>query len=181
MTDLGTEFGVEVSKKASPKPMFSSVKCESPPAAAETRREQTRGHPGRPVRTCRDATKRLSMGEHPLGRRAKRFTRVMPGRRRPADAYAELVLSMKPAVYYRMEEWPKGKDEDSYVLVDSGPGGHHGVLHQDRSFGPRRRGKFGTRLIFTGRESATMPSCRTIPRPITINFPSRLGCGRYAT
>ena len=33
---------------------------------------------------------------------------------------------MNPAVYYRMEEWPKSDKKGSYVLVDSAPGGHHG-------------------------------------------------------
>ena len=54
---------------------------------------------------------------------------------------------MKPAVYYRMEEWPKSDEKDSYVLVDSAPGGHHGVLHHDDAFGPPFcRGRFGHAL-----------------------------------
>ena len=57
---------------------------------------------------------------------------------------------MNPVVYYRMEEWPKGMDEDTYVLVDSAPGAHHGILHQDRGFGPRQRGRFGCALDLHG-------------------------------
>ena len=90
------------------------------------------------------------MGEHRSAEVNKRFTRILLGRLPSADDYAKLVLSMNPAVYYRMEEWPKGKDEDTYVLVDSAPGGHHGVLHQDRGFGPRQRGRFGNALGLHG-------------------------------
>ena len=73
-----------------------------------------------------------------------------PQRSPTGDEYAKLVLSMNPAVYYRMEEWPKGKDEDTYVLVDSAPGGHHGILHGDRAFGPRCHGRFGKALDLHG-------------------------------
>ena len=97
--------------------------------------------------------KALSVGERRGDQSDKRFTRVMPVplRRAQADDYAALVLSMKPAVYYRMEEWPKGKDKDTYVLVDSAPGGHHGVLHHDDTFGPPYcRGRFGRALDLRG-------------------------------
>ena len=36
------------------------------------------------------------------------------------------------------------------MLVDSAPGGHHGVLHKDRSFAPRCRGRFGSALDLHG-------------------------------
>ena len=94
-----------------------------------------------------------------------------------SDEYARLVLSMNPAVYYRMEEWPKGKDEDTYVLVDSAPGGHHGILHQDRSFGPRGQAGLVAGSICMVRGSANTPSSRTIRRPTPVNslFPPGSG------
>ena len=80
----------------------------------------------------------------------RRFTRahaIMRDAARLAHryAYANLVLSLKPAVYYRMEEWPKDEKNGCYVLVDSAPGGHHGRLYTfgDRGFQSRCRGKLG--------------------------------------
>ena len=66
-----------------------------------------------------------------------------------ADAYAELVLSLKPTVYYRMEQWPKGKEDGSYVLVDSAPEGRHGEAHLDAAFG-QAHGRFGHGLDLHG-------------------------------
>ena len=60
-----------------------------------------------------------------------------------------LVLSMRPVVYYRMEDFPKGRDKDTYVLVDSAPEGHHGEAHLDAAFG-RARGRFGRVLDLHG-------------------------------
>ena len=57
---------------------------------------------------------------------------------------------MKPAVYYRMEQWPKDEKKGCYVLVDSAPGAHHGEVHVDEAFGPRCRGRFGSALDLHG-------------------------------
>ena len=52
-------------------------------------------------------TEELSPWSDPVG---WRFVRSMPLQpTQSADAYADLVLSMNPVVYYRMEEWPKGE------------------------------------------------------------------------
>ena len=83
--------------------------------------------------------------------RAKRFTRIMPAGLPTSDAYAELVLSMNPVVYYRMDQWPETDKKGCYVLVDSAPGAHHGVACLDETFGkPSCRGKFGGALDLHG-------------------------------
>ena len=123
----------------------------------------------------------ISVAKEDGAESAKRFARIMPTppARPTSDEYAKLVLSMNPAVYYRMEEWPKGKDEDTYVLVDSAPGGHHGILHQDRGFGPRAAGQVRQRARSArSGESATTPSSRTIRRPTPVNSPCRPGSGQ---
>jgi hypothetical protein len=43
-----------------------------------------------------------------------------------SDAYGAMVLAMRPVVYYRMEPAKQG---NSNSLVDSAPGKHHGVIH----------------------------------------------------
>ena len=68
-----------------------------------------------------------------------------------SDAYAELVLSMNPVVYYRMDQWPETDKKGCYVLVDSAPGAHHGVACLDEAFGkPSCRGKFGGAMDLHG-------------------------------
>ena len=87
----------------------------------------------------------------------------MPRQLRPRDAvaenavdsqaYAELVLSLKPAVYYRMEQ--PGSEKDRFVVLDSAPGGHHGELRLGNEFGgsPYRPGRFGDAIWFRGPEA----------------------------
>ena len=92
------------------------------------------------------------MGSRSSEETAIRFPRIMPAPQRQAraDAYAELVLSMKPAVYYRMEQWPKANKKNRYVLVDSAPGDHHGEACLDEAFGPKCPGRFGGALDLHG-------------------------------
>ena len=68
------------------------------------------------------------------------------------DAYAKLVLSLNPAVYFRMEK-PK-EEKDAAMIFDDAPGGHHGVLAWDKNpdyptpeYTP---GRFGESLWFRG-------------------------------
>ena len=67
-----------------------------------------------------------------------------------ADAYAELVLSLRPFAYYRMER-PKDK-KDAHVVFDSAAGGHHGTLHFTDEFAgePWEHGRFGRALYLRG-------------------------------
>ena len=87
-----------------------------------------------------------------VGSNSSAFVRVLPPPRqvRESKAYADLVLSLQPVVYYRMER-PKDV-KDRYVLFDSAPGGHHGVLHfSDEYVGePYVSGRFGQALRLRG-------------------------------
>ena len=161
MTDLGTEFGVEVSKDgATDTHVFvGEVQIVTGSGQGNSNTQITVVSAGQSAQL--GPNKAISVGDEDAAESAKRFVRhmEMPDRQAAADAYAQLVLSMNPAVYYRMEKWPKGKDEDTCVLLDSAPGAHHGVLHQDRGFRPRVAGRFGSRRsTCTARVSATMRS-----------------------
>ena len=151
VTDLGTEFGVEVSSEGATDTQVFVGKVQI--AAAGGRRGgngQTRviragqyTHVGKEMALCVD--------ERDFEVRAKQFTRAMPAGLPTSDAYAKLVLSMDPVVYYRMDQWPKTGKKGRYVLVDSAPGAHHGVACLDETFGkPERRGKFGGALDIHG-------------------------------
>ena len=83
------------------------------------------------------------------------FVRAIPSEKAVASqAYAGLVLSLKPAVYYRMEQ-PK-TEKGRFVVLDSAPGGHHGGLRLANEYGgsPYRPGRFGDALWLRGPEAA---------------------------
>ena len=84
---------------------------------------------------------------------------------RASDAYAELVLSMNPVVYYRMDQWPETDKKGRYVLVDSAPGAHHGVACLDEAFGkPSCRGKFGGALDIHGSMGSDYAFVKNYPK-----------------
>ena len=64
----------------------------------------------------------------------------------PTDTYADLVLSMRPFAYYRMEQPKNGKDQN--VVFDSAAGAHHGTLHLANEYGgdPWWAGRFGNSI-----------------------------------
>jgi hypothetical protein len=99
---------------------------------------------------------------------ANRFVRTMPDRVTATDTYANLVLSMNPVVYYRMDKWPKDDRTASYVLVDSAPGGHHGVANPDNAFGnPSCQGKCGRAMTLHGSMSSDHAFVRDYPKTDT--------------
>ena len=150
VTDLGTEFGVDVSEDGTTDAhVFVGevrIATSSDPSDAGERTEVLRA--GHSAHVGRGGG--LLIGERQSDEIAKRFIRAMPGRQAAADAYAALVLSMNPVVYYRMEKWPRGKEPDTFVLVDSAPGGHHGTLRQDYLIPHRVNGRFGDALDLHG-------------------------------
>ena len=81
---------------------------------------------------------------------ASRFVRDMPSSSRSnGDAYAKLVLSLHPAVYYRMEQ-PKN-EKDSHVVFDLAGGDHHGKLRLGNKLGRSYRpGRWGSAIWFRG-------------------------------
>ena len=151
MTDLGTEFGIEVGQDGvTDTQVFVGEVRIATPSSQGSSAEQTRvlraGQVAHVVRS-----QGLSVAERRVQESPMRFVRAIPSRSSMADAYAELVLSLKPAVYYRMEKWPKSNKAGCYVLVDSAPGGHHGELHSDDAVGqPGCRGRFGGGLELRG-------------------------------
>jgi hypothetical protein len=77
----------------------------------------------------------------------------MPSQRAvDSQAYAKLVLSLRPAAYYRMEQ--PSSEKDRFVVFDSAPGGHHGELRLANEYGgsPYRPGRFGEGLWLRGPE-----------------------------
>jgi len=67
-----------------------------------------------------------------------------------SEAYEKLVLSLKPVVYYRMEQ-PKD-EKDRFVVFDSSGGGHHGKLRLgiESQTSPYVAGRFGDALWLRG-------------------------------
>ena len=152
VTDLGTEFGIEVSEEGITEARVFvgqvQVAIGNVPGNA--------GNPTQVISAGQYAqvgrNEAISVGKGSSADGVKRFTRVMPTppRSLTGDEYAKLVLSMNPAVYYRMEQWPKHSKKGCYVLVDSAPGGHHGVAHPDQAFRLRCEGRFGDALDLHG-------------------------------
>lgn len=155
VTDLGTEFGVQVDQVGTTTStvfrgsVAMKAICQSRGFADseivlhknESACVQKFGHN---VDDYRSVISRTTNG--PSG-----FVRKLPqhAANRDGEAYAQLVLSMKPVVYYRTE---KPAEQDSRrVLFDSASGDHHGELllaDQVRSpFGP---GRFGEALYLHG-------------------------------
>ncbi len=147
VTDLGTEFGVEVDKsgRTGTQVFIGAVEV----AATSDQSSETVEH--RTIRAGQYAlvemNRAISTGELDFEKLGTRFTRTMPKPRNAAQSYADLVLSMNPAVYYRMDQWPATEGKGRYVLVDSASGGHNGVAYIDESYGkPSNQGKFGSAM-----------------------------------
>ena len=152
VTDLGTEFGVEVSGEGVTKTQVfvGSVKVTVNGDHNNGLKEQV-VHAGNAVRI--DVRGNQVTAIQPSERQ---FVRTLP-RQTPAaraDAYAELVLSMRPVAYYRMER-PKDP-EDKTRVFDSAPGGRHGILHLVNGFDePWEPGRFGDGLRTVGAQPDT--------------------------
>jgi hypothetical protein len=154
ITDLGTEFGIEVSKNGALEAhVFDGAVTLTPNRATYDWGEDRIVRAGSAVRLD-------GVGKPIVVTKSNKssFVRALSSRLSAAnvaaDAYADLVLSMQPVIYYRMEQ-PKDErhHEDRYVLFDSAPGGHHGVIHFAEGFvdtSPYARGRFGQALRFRG-------------------------------
>ena len=144
-------------------------------------REQAReitleaGQSARVERPGKDAEVRLVVLQ-PIGDvPAKDFVRHMPSlaerQKSASQAYADLVLSLGPAVYYRMEGPKPG--EDLLQVFDSAPGGHHGKAYGnpeawiDKDTPPRDTYPAGLarRCCFAAESGGkSISSCPIIPR-----------------
>jgi hypothetical protein len=162
ITDLGTEFGVEVQSDGTVEThvFVGEVRVDTAKAQEDLSQGTQVIRAGQSVLVKQG--ERLSVSVRNSNEAAQQFIRAIPAPSRrmtentDAEAYAKLVLSMNPAVYYRMDEWPKTDRKDSYLLIDSANGGHHGELHVDPVFDhPRCSGRFGAALELHSTESGT--------------------------
>jgi hypothetical protein len=173
VTDLGTAFGVEVTREGYTEAhVFQGViRVTSAAGGAGSAPHE---------RVCREGEAvHVGAGDtvvHPIAPErntaALGFVRVMPLPQsvRDSQAYAELVLSLNPAAYYRMER--PSSENDRYRVVDSAPGGWNGEL---RLGGDDRwlymSGRFGDALYFRGPESDD----RLGDRVIVPDYPKAAG------
>ena len=118
MTDLGTEFGVEVGPAgATEAHVFVgrvAVLSAAGRGSGQTKRIISAGSAARVDGKAGGVTITVLNED--------RFVRVLPPQRILSDhghTYASMVLSMKPVVYYRMEQ-PK-EEKDRFTLFDSAP------------------------------------------------------------
>ena len=154
ITDLGTEFGVEVSNRGRTRTQVfvGSVRL----AAIDSGGEEAGG--GRVLSAGQTGV--VQSGNAAIvvadADGSKTFARVMPPpkdvRKASADAYADLVMSLGPVAYYRME---RPSDEKELLTVfDSAPGGRHGKLSGVGRAGGLERlwcaGRFGGGLELRG-------------------------------
>jgi hypothetical protein len=153
VTDLGTEFGVEVTREGrTDAAVFRGAIRVATAGGGGNRDSEHVCREGEAVRVeaGKPVVRTLSRGEKNAGN----FVRAMPsGNAIDSQAYAELVLSLKPVVYYRMEQ--AGSEKDRFVVFDSAPGGHHGELRLGNEFGgpPYRPGRFGDSIWLRGAEA----------------------------
>jgi hypothetical protein len=157
LTDLGTEFGVEVSEngKTISHVFRGSVAVRMVPADGASADRELVLHENEAACIGKDAgNDNRSCTISRTNVEPSRFTRTLPeskSQESPAgNAYAEYVLSLKPAVYYRME--PPQESDDRWTLHDFAGGAHHGTLHCDKAFlpPPYLDGRYGKSLLFRG-------------------------------
>ena len=148
VTDLGTEFGVEVNRdrEVVTHVFVGKVRLTTGEGRSGTGQEQVISA-GRTA--CVGANGPIATIDNATADGEKRFIRAMPrpehGRR--PDIYAQRVLSMQPALYYRMDQ-PK-RESDRNVVFDFAPGGHHGELHSPKEYEfdvPYKQGHYGDSL-----------------------------------
>ncbi len=154
VTDLGTEFGVEVSKRGQTKTQVfvGSVRLAAiaPSGEAGEGRVLSTGQIGI-VQLGNAAIVVADANDGSIT-----FARVMPPRKDVqkalADAYAELVMSLGPVAYYRMER--PDDEKELLTVLDSAPGGRHGKLSGVGRAGGLERlwcaGRFGGGLELRG-------------------------------
>jgi hypothetical protein len=151
VTDLGTEFGVDVDKSGTTMSHVfrGTVKMQLAPDVAESSEQAVI------LGQNESAFVKRNDGQPPAIHRGNGknagYVRVMPPSKRVTEsaAYAELVQSLHPAVYFRMES-PK-PDREKLKVKDSASGVFPGDLHLANEFGqPWVSGRFGESLYFRG-------------------------------
>ena len=153
VTDLGTEFGVEVDNKGATRTQVLAgivrLRTVAVVDGASAERVLSAGETG----VVTSGVAEITVAD---AGRSMPFVRVMPSlielRKAEADAYAKLVMSLGPIAYYRMER-PEN-EKDILTVFDSAPGGRHGKLSIVGGAGGSERlwcmGQFGGALRFRG-------------------------------
>jgi hypothetical protein len=145
VTDLGTEFGVEVSESGVTETnvFVGAVQVARIGGKDVADRGITVIRAGQFARVAANEESPVSVGQRQPDVMATRFARAIPKKVSAADDYATLVLSMQPFAYYRMERPAAGQDPNT--ILDSAPSGHHGTLHFAEGYNsePWRPGRFG--------------------------------------
>ena len=166
VTDLGTEFGVEVGSNGAMDAQVFAGRVEIVTLAGKG------GGKGQSqiIRTGQSAhvgaESTLVTSERDFEARSSRFARTMPDAPNSGDSYGRLVLSMNPVVYYRMDAWSTTDRNNCFVLADSASGGHHGMVFADAAFGqPGCRGKFGGALVRHGSMGDDYAFVGNYPKP----------------
>jgi len=161
ITDLGTEFGVEVDAEGVTETRVFSGRIQVT-SEGIAGRHQFSIREGQWARISSNGS--ISMTNQSANKMGKPFIRAMPDRQDgcKADAYAKLVLSMNPFAYYRMERPESTEDR---VVYDSAPGGRHGELLLRDEFGgsPWRSGRFGDSLVMRGTDACDRVLIRNFP------------------
>jgi hypothetical protein len=189
--DLGTEFGVEVLESGeTASHVFQGQVVMKVAGAGDVGRGAGNENPksqipnqqillsaGQSARVAPGKDEVLATPAVPTD--AERFVRAMTSPKAVQDslAYEKLVLSLGPAVYYRMERHKSGQrsvasgqseqfsspvgrrtkhgvepENGTSMVYDSAPGGHHGQLRLGNQYGgsPFVAGRFGTALMLRG-------------------------------
>ena len=128
VTDLGTEFGVEVGENGNTTSHVfrGSVKVEVIGVAAGKREAVLRENESALVEVNGLDSPRLITGGLKVDQTKFVLQMPFPESARESRAYEDLVLSMRPAVYYRMERPSNVKFRN--LVADSGGGNHHGRM-----------------------------------------------------
>ncbi len=153
VTDLGTEFGVNVDREGitETEVFVGEISVASADKQWKEGRETMVVRQGHIARVTKE-TIRLSAADH-LESSNRGFVRTMPlpkdSYQVESDAYAALILSLQPAAYYRMERPTYEKDQ--CVLLDSATKGHHGAIHLGMNTSLLwLEGRFGSALHLRG-------------------------------
>ncbi len=148
VTDLGTEFGVEVHINGITEAHVFVGRVSMISTRQGSRPGAEKILAAGDAASTSDTSNRIAH----MFWNEKRFIRTMPSQPAPASRkadYAATVLSMNPVVYYRMER-PQ-EEKDRFTLFDFASGGHHGKVHLVNEYAqPWMWGRFGDSLFLHG-------------------------------
>jgi hypothetical protein len=168
VTDLGTEFGVEVCGLNETKSYVfqGKVRLVAVDGNGKSHGEEIyleANQSAAVAQSGKGGTPHISVNSSVVSPHVfvRRIADATEQRRAISQTYHDMVLGMNPAVYFRMQKPPPGSDP--LVVYDSAPGGHHGVFNFDKiGFkGPEYApGPFGPVYLFRGpavRDHAIVP------------------------